>query len=333
MASKKISEIATTSYFANTDIIPLVRTVSSTKTTYVATISALFGSVDADAHFHGAFSANNGGVFSGNTFHANTDSVQLDGNTTIQHLEIANSYFGLANTYTPANSTFVPHSTGVWMFMDDDAIYVAHTGTIRKAFLYDFSEATPSFSLPVANSTVLGGVMQGDNITIDANGVISAATAYTLPVANSTVLGGVIAGTNISIAANGAISVTGLGTAAALNTTDVLRLAVADQALSGGVIVTAHDYGTVSSGTVTVNPGHSPSAYLTNNGAFTLAAPSNEGSQDIMVTNGASAGSITFSGFTKALVGDSLTTTVNHKFLISIGRINGVSFYQIVAMQ
>lgn len=138
MASKKISEIATTSYFANTDIIPLVRTVSSTKTTYVATISALFGSVDADAHFHGAFSANNGGVFSGNTFHANTDSVQLDGNTTIQHLEIANSYFGLANTYTPANSTFVPHSTGVWMFMDSDAIYVAETGVIKKSTLQHF---------------------------------------------------------------------------------------------------------------------------------------------------------------------------------------------------
>ena len=40
--------------------------------------------------------------------------------------------------------------------------------------------------------------------------------------------------------------------------------------------------------------------FITNNGAFTITAPASDCAVDILVTNGASAGAITFTGFTIA---------------------------------
>lgn len=72
----------------------------------------------------------------------------------------------------------------------------------------------PSYTLPVATATVLGGVKQGTNITIGADGTISGAAPYTLPVATSSTLGGVKQGSNTTIAADGTISISGLATVA-----------------------------------------------------------------------------------------------------------------------
>jgi hypothetical protein len=54
----------------------------------------------------------------------------------------------------------------------------------------------------------------------------------------------------------------------------------------------------------------------------------------VLVTNGASAGATTFSGFTvSSNTGDSLTTTNTSKFVISVVRINGTSTYIVKALQ
>lgn len=112
------------------------------------------------------------------------------------------------------------------------------------------------------------------------------------------------------------------------------RLATADQTLSGGANVTAGSLGTVSSGTTTIDCGTVPLQYLTDGGAFTLAAPSNDGSCDVLVTNNGSAGAITFSGFTVGSnTGDALDTTNAHKFTVMIWRINGTSGYRVAAHQ
>jgi hypothetical protein len=101
-----------------------------------------------------------------------------------------------------------------------------------------------------------------------------------------------------------------------------------------GYTYTANSIGTVSSGTTTPDPTLGNYQFLTNNGAFTLAAPSSDSAIDILVTNGASAGTITFSGFTVGSnTGDALTTTNTSKFLISLRRINGTSLYGITALQ
>ena len=56
-------------------------------------------------------------------------------------------------------------------------------------------------TLSPATTTTLGGVIVGDNLSINANGLLSAqATPYTLPVASNGTLGGVIVGTGLTIA-------------------------------------------------------------------------------------------------------------------------------------
>lgn len=104
--------------------------------------------------------------------------------------------------------------------------------------------------------------------------------------------------------------------------------------LTVGFTFTANNIGTVSSGTTTPAPATGNYQYLTNNGAFTLAAPSSDCAIDILVTNGASAGAITFSGFTVgSTTGSAITMTNTNKFIISIRRINSISTYSIYALQ
>ena len=106
-------------------------------------------------------------------------------------------------------------------------------------------------------------------------------------------------------------------------------------ALSVGYSQTPYNAGTKSTGTFTPDIALGNFQYITNNGAFTLAAyTAAEGPMTILVTNGASAGTITFSGFTVgSFTGDALTTTDTNKFLIQIVRINGVSTYAVKALQ
>jgi hypothetical protein len=111
-------------------------------------------------------------------------------------------------------------------------------------------------------------------------------------------------------------------------------LTTADQTLSGGANVTSLSIGTVTSGTTTIDCGTSPLQYLTNGGAFTLAAPAVDGSCIVQTINNGSAGTITFSGFTVgASTGDALDVTNGHMFAISIWRINGTSGYRVANYQ
>ncbi len=111
-------------------------------------------------------------------------------------------------------------------------------------------------------------------------------------------------------------------------------LDVADQTISGGANVTALSLGTKSSGTLTIDCGARPLQYVTNGGAFTLAAPSAAGSCIVFVTNNALAGAITFSGFSAGSnTGDALTTTDTEEFSIFVWKVNGVSGYRVAAHQ
>lgn len=112
-----------------------------------------------------------------------------------------------------------------------------------------------------------------------------------------------------------------------------LKLA-GNQTVTGGFRLTPYSIGSVVSGTVTPDAHNHNYQYYTNNGAHTLAAPANDCAIDLLVTNGATAGAVTFSGFTvSGSIGDALTTTNTHKFVISIRRINSVATYMIKALQ
>lgn len=117
-------------------------------------------------------------------------------------------------------------------------------------------------------------------------------------------------------------------TAAVLNTPD--------QQVGGGANVTSLNLGTVNSGgTLTIDCGQRPLQYVTNGGAFTLVAPSNDGSCVVQIINSSNAGAVTFSGFTvnANYTGGPLTTTTNNKFMVSITRINGSSIYAVIPQQ
>lgn len=77
-----------------------------------------------------------------------------------------------------------------------------------------------------------------------------------------------------------------------------------------------------SGSTVTVDCGLGPLQTLENNAAFTLAAPVNDGSCDIQVYNGASAGAITFSGWNVGTnTGDTYATTSGNHTTLFVRRL------------
>jgi hypothetical protein len=88
--------------------------------------------------------------------------------------------------------------------------------------------------------------------------------------------------------------------------------------LTGGHAATSHDLGTVTTGTVTPSFLNGNLQRLVRGGAFTLAAPSGEGVMTILVTNNASAGNITFSGFDSLIDSAALNNTNGNIFLITI---------------
>lgn len=98
---------------------------------------------------------------------------------------------------------------------------------------------------------------------------------------------------------------------------DIAFLGVTGQVLTGGARVVPFSIGTITTGTTTPDPGNCPMQYLTANGAFTLAPGTNKGQYTLEITNGASAGAITTSGFT-TVKGDSLTTVNAAKFTCSV---------------
>lgn len=113
---------------------------------------------------------------------------------------------------------------------------------------------------------------------------------------------------------------------------DTAKLDVEDQVVTGGASITSKDLGTVSSGTGTLDMGDCPMQHYTNNGAHTLAPGSVTGSIILDITNGASAGTITTSGWTK-VSGDSFTTTNGHKFRCHCSVGNTGSLLIVQAMQ
>lgn len=101
-------------------------------------------------------------------------------------------------------------------------------------------------------------------------------------------------------------------------------LSSASAVLTAGYTATPHDLGTITTGTVKPDPANGNFQKMVANGAYTLAAPDAAGSYAItvLVTNGASAGATTESGFTKSS-GDDFTTVNGDDFLLYITKVDG----------
>ncbi len=136
-----------------------------------------------------------------------------------------------------------------------------------------------------------------------------------------------VEGSNILLAS-------GLGSITQAYDADTLKANLAD-ILTAGFATTPYSAGTFSSGTYTPNEANGNLQYATNNGAHTLAPPTNNGTLIILYLNGASAGTITTSGFTM-VTGNAFTTTNTSKFLCYITKHNngtGYSHLHVTALQ
>jgi hypothetical protein len=112
---------------------------------------------------------------------------------------------------------------------------------------------------------------------------------------------------------------------------DTLKADTAD-VLTAGFAATPYNAGTKSSGTYTPDEANGNFQYCVNGGAFTLAPPTNNCTMIFQITNNASAGTITTSGFTK-VTGATPGTTNADDFLAYITKINGFSHLAWQALQ
>ena len=215
---------------------------------------------------------------------AKLDTIEANANAYTYTLPVANS------------STLGGIKVGTNLSIDNngvlsakDTVYINATSAISglmsaadKAKLDTISENANNFTytLPKATASVLGGIKVGTNLSIDADGVLSAdaqayaeastssaglmsasdktklnsiasnANNYTLPTASSTTLGGIKVGSNLSIS-NGVLSATDTTYGVATATSDGL-MSAADKTKLNNIAASANNYSlpTASSSTL-----------------------------------------------------------------------------------
>lgn len=201
-----------------------------------------------------------------------------------------------------------------------------------------------SFGLPAGSNGTGAGTVTSIGLTVPTGleatpGAIAGAGTFVITysagyqgftVAEATKLAGIEAGAQVNPTVGTTAGTVAAGNDARLN--DNAKLNVEDQTLVGGARVTSKDLGTITNGTVTPDPGDRPLQHYVNNGAHSLAPGSNGGSYMLDITNGASAGAITLSGWTKT-AGDAFTLTSGHKFRLHCSVGNAGSLLIVQAMQ
>lgn len=73
----------------------------------------------------------------------------------------------------------------------------------------DKASGGEAYVLPPATTSTLGGIIVGDNLSVDGSGRVSATAGqtYVLPAATTSALGGVIVGTGLSVDGSGNLSI------------------------------------------------------------------------------------------------------------------------------
>lgn len=127
---------------------------------------------------------------------------------------LAMMFFGVGDWLTPSNMAKTGHLYS-WT-VNQDAIFpggITATGfngnassantvnghTVNSDVPANAKFTDTVYSLPVATSSVLGGVKIGSGITVATDGTISAASSYTLPTASTSTKGGVKVGTGLTM--------------------------------------------------------------------------------------------------------------------------------------
>lgn len=251
-------------------------------------------------------------ALAGNTSGTTTVQPAAAASGTLTLPAATDTLVGKATTDTLTNKTFDTAGTGN-VFKVNGTQISDKTGA-GKAVL-DTSPTLVTPTLGVASATSVNKVA----ITAPASGsTLTIADGKTLTANASLTLTGTDSTTMTFPATSSSVLTTG-------NTATITK----------GFAITPYNIGTVSSGTTTLDPANGNYQYYTNNGAHTIAAPSSDCAIDILLTNGASAGTITFSGFTAPSGGggDTYATTNANKYIMMVRRINGTTTYSFKALQ
>lgn len=206
------------------------------------------------------------------------------------------------------------------VYLDNTGLKVKDTNASHGLTIKPGSDLTADRILTVTTGDAARTLTMSGDATVSQDYSITGNPQF------ATIELGAASDTTISRSAAGVIAVEG---------NNVLMASKSDT-ITKGFSVTPNNIGTpTNASTVTPDPANGNYQYLTNNVAgFTLAAPGSDCAIDLLITNGASAGTITFSGYTVgSSTGSALTTTNAHKFIVSIRRINSVATYSIYALQ
>lgn len=245
---------------------------------------------------------------------------------------------------TDDNKIVIGDGAGQKTFSDDSALATAAQGALADSALQaaDIGSTVQAQGAVLDDFNTLGAAStDGEIIVATGAGAFAYESGATLRTSigvgtgNSPQFTGIELGhasdTTITRSGAGTIAVEGVNvlTTATIGVSvqgydaDTLK-ADTDDNLTAGFTATADDDGTKSSGTYTPDPAGGNLKRIVNGGAFTLAAPSASGDYTliIQVTNNASAGAVSESGFTLT-DGDAFTTTDGDDFLLFITKING----------
>ncbi len=324
--------------------MPAIFSVNTTSCTTACSLSVTLATETANTIWAGPTS----GGASGPTFRAlvgadlpNPSASTLGGVQSVapvsQQFMKSISTSGVPSLAQPAASDLSDGTTGT-------GNVVLSTGPVLVTPVLGVASATSinkvAITQPATGSTltIADGKTLGVSNTLTFTGTDSSSVAFGT--------GGTVAYTNVATLSSltsigtigtgvwqGTVIGTAFGGTGAANLNGLLQAGTTNT-ITVGYTYTPNNLGTISSGTVTLNCALGNYQYLTNNGAFTLAAPSSDCGIDVLITNGASAGSITFSGFTVgSSTGSAYTTTNTNKFLTSTRRVNSVSTYSNYALQ
>lgn len=222
-----------------------------------------------------------------------------------------------------------------------DLLIAEHIGATVQAYdadLTTWAGVTPGTGVATALAVAVGSA--GAFVTF--NGALGTPTSGTLTNATGLPVAGITASTSTALGVGsvelGHASDTSLARSAAgrlsVEGKNALLLGQTD-VLTSGYAATPYSAGTKSTGTFTPDEANGNFQYATSGGAHTLAPPTNSCTLIILYANGASAGTVTTSGFTK-VTGDSFTTTNGHEFMLYITKHNngvGFSHLHVTALQ
>lgn len=235
-------------------------------------------------------------------------------NLTTTGLSVGNS-----TVNTQANSSLISTGTLNVASINTTTLFMGNStvNAISNSIIDVFNSSTTA-NLSINGTAVL---FNGNSTVNSVHNAMSISMSANLLI-NSSMM--VVGNSTVNVQVNSSTVLISGNAALANNTTATI---------GAGYTINPYPLGNIAS-SFTANAVLGNYQYGNNHVASTWSAPSSDCAITILVINDATAGAITFSGFTVgSSTGDTLTTTSGNKFLISIIRINSISTYAIKALQ